>query len=190
MSYWGLTVITNIVTVLPGGTRILEWFQGGFVITTVTLKRVFILHFLLPFVILGLSLVHVLLLHEKGSRNPLGLDLTNFRIPFHPYYTRKDLVGFVFGAGVLVALAFTFPKLTADPLQWQIVDKVKTPAVIKPEWYFLYAYAILRSIPHKVGGIILMFFSIVRMALLPFLRNRSKTQRIVVSPVGEFLFCV
>nr|UDN39102.1 cytochrome b [Dendostrea sandvichensis] len=190
MSYWGLTVITNMVTVLPGGTRILEWFQGGFVITTVTLKRVFILHFLLPFVILGLSLVHVLLLHEKGSSNPLGLDLTNFSIPFHPYYTSKDLVGFVFGAGVLVALAFTFPKLTADPLQWQIVDKVKTPAVIKPEWYFLYAYAILRSIPHKVGGIILMFFSIVSMALLPFLSNRSKTQSMVVSPVGEFLFCV
>ena len=190
MSYWGLTVITNIVTVFPGGSRVLEWFQGGYVITTLTLKRVFVLHFLLPFVILGLSLVHVLLLHEKGSRNPLGLDLTNFSIPFHPYYTRKDLVGFVFGLVALVALAFTFPKLTADPLQWQIVDKVKTPAVIKPEWYFLYAYAILRSIPHKVGGIVLMFFSILRIALLPFLRNRSKTQRIVISPIGEFLFCI
>ena len=117
MSYWRLTVITNIVTVFPGGSRVLEWFQGGYVITTLTLKRVFVLHFLLPFVILGLRLVHVLLLHEKDSRNPLGLDLTNFSIPFHPYYTRKDLVGFVFGLVALVALAFTFPKLTADPLQ-------------------------------------------------------------------------
>lgn len=190
ISYWGLTVITNIVTVFPGGSRVLEWFQGGYVITTLTLKRVFVLHFLLPFVILGISLVHVLLLHEKGSRNPLGLDLRNFRIPFHPYYTRKDLVGFAFGLVALVALAFTFPKLTADPLQWQIVDKVKTPAVIKPEWYFLYAYAILRSIPHKVGGIVLIFFAIFRMALLPLLSNGSKTQRMVICPIAEFLFCI
>ena len=92
-------------------------FQGGFIIGSITLKHVFILHFLLPFLILGLRLVHVLLLHEKGSRNPLGLDLRNFRIPFHPYYTRKDLVGFAFGLVALVGLAFTFPKLTADPLQ-------------------------------------------------------------------------
>nr|YP_004300306.1 cytochrome b [Ostrea denselamellosa]ADE18735.1 cytochrome b [Ostrea denselamellosa] len=190
MSYWGLTVITNMVTVVPGGARVLEWFQGGYVITTLTLKRVFVLHFLLPFVILGVSLVHVLLLHEKGSSNPLGLDLSSFSIPFHPYYTSKDLVGFVFGLGALVALAFTFPKLTADPLQWQIVDKVKTPAVIKPEWYFLYAYAILRSIPHKVGGIILMFFSIFSMALLPMLSSRSKTQSMVICPIAELVFCV
>ena len=190
MSYWGLTVITNILTVIPGDARALVVFQGGFIIGSITLKHVFILHFLLPFLILGLRLVHILLLHEKGSRNPLGLDLRNFRIPFHPYYTRKDLVGFAFGLVALVGLAFTFPKLTADPLQWQIVNKAKTPSVIKPEWYFLYAYAILRSIPHKAAGVSIMFLSVVRVALLPLLRNRSKTQRMVICPIAELVFFI
>nr|YP_010826697.1 cytochrome b [Planostrea pestigris]UOU85778.1 cytochrome b [Planostrea pestigris] len=188
MSYWGLTVISNMVTVLPGGLRLLECLLGGFVISSATLKRVFVLHFVLPFVLLGMSIVHVMLLHEKGSSNPLGLDLTNFSIPFHPYYTSKDLVGFAVGLILLGLFAFTYPKMTADPLQWQAVDKVKTPTVIKPEWYFLYAYAILRSIPHKVGGITLMLFSFLSLLLLPFLGNQSKTQSMVMSPVSEFLF--
>lgn len=102
-------------------------------ISTVTLKRVFVLHFLLPFAILGLSLAHVLLLHVNGSRNPLGLDETNFRVPFHPYYSIKDLAGFALLLAGLVGITFTFASLTADPLQWQPINKIKTPAVIKPE---------------------------------------------------------
>nr|YP_008757796.2 cytochrome b [Ostrea lurida]AGM48339.2 cytochrome b [Ostrea lurida] len=190
MSYWGLTVITNMLTVVPGGTRMLQLFQGSFIIGSVTLKRVFILHFLLPFVVLGLSVVHVLLLHEKGSSNPLGLDLSNFSIPFHPYYTSKDLVGFAFGLAILVGLAFTFPKVTADPLQWQIVNKAQTPKVIKPEWYFLFAYAILRSIPYKAAGVSMMFLSIVSIAVLPLLGNRSKTQSMVICPIAELVFFI
>nr|YP_010426637.1 cytochrome b [Saccostrea malabonensis]AXC47871.1 cytochrome b [Saccostrea cucullata]AXC47883.1 cytochrome b [Saccostrea cucullata]USM11336.1 cytochrome b [Saccostrea malabonensis] len=190
MSYWGLTVITNMMTVFPGGARALEWFQGGFTISTFTLKRVFVLHFLLPFVVLGMSVAHVLLLHNNGSSNPLGLDTTELVVPFHPYYTSKDLVGFVFMLAGLAALAFTFPKITADPLQWQTINKMKTPAVIKPEWYFLYAYAILRSVPHKAGGLALMFAAILGIALLPTLGKYAKTQSMVMSPLGEALFFI
>lgn len=188
MSYWGLTVITNIITVIPGGARALDWFQGGFVISDVTLKRVFILHFLLPFVILGLSLTHVLLLHINGSRNPLGLDETEFRVPFHPYYSIKDLAGFALLLAALVGITFTFASLTADPLQWQPVNKIKTPSVIKPEWYFLYAYAILRSIPHKAGGVSTIFAAIVGVAVFPIIRGREKFQRIKVCPPARFVF--
>lgn len=190
MSYWGLTVITNIITVIPGGARALDWFQGGFVISTVTLKRVFVLHFLLPFVILGLSLAHVLLLHVNGSRNPLGLDETNFRVPFHPYYSIKDLAGFALLLAGLVGITFTFASLTADPLQWQPINKIKTPAVIKPEWYFLYAYAILRSIPHKAGGVFTIFAAIAGIAVFPIIRSNENFQSIKACPPARLMFVI
>nr|YP_003345455.1 cytochrome b [Crassostrea hongkongensis]ABY26708.1 cytochrome b [Crassostrea hongkongensis]ACD35450.1 cytochrome b [Crassostrea hongkongensis]ACL80178.1 cytochrome b [Crassostrea hongkongensis]ACL80190.1 cytochrome b [Crassostrea hongkongensis]ACO40169.1 cytochrome b [Crassostrea hongkongensis] len=190
MSYWGLTVITNMMTVIPGGARALDWFQGGFVITTVTLKRVFVLHFLLPFVILGFSLAHVLLLHMNGSSNPLGLDETNFSVPFHPYYSIKDLAGFALLLAGLVGMTFTFASLTADPLQWQPINKMKTPAVIKPEWYFLYAYAILRSIPHKAGGVFTMFAAIVGIAVFPMISGSEKFQSMKVCPPARLMFVI
>jgi len=110
-------VITNMITVVPGGARALDWFQGGFVISSLTLKRVFVLHFILPFVILGLALVHVLILHQNGSSNPLGLDQEGINVPFHPYYSIKDLAGFAVLVAMLIGIAFTFASVTADPLQ-------------------------------------------------------------------------
>nr|AAW69396.1 cytochrome b [Crassostrea virginica] len=190
MSYWGLTVITNMMTVVPGGARALDWFQGGFVISSLTLKRVFVLHFILPFVILGLALVHVLILHQNGSSNPLGLDQEGINVPFHPYYSIKDLAGFAVLVAMLIGMAFTFASVTADPLQWQPINKMKTPAVIKPEWYFLYAYAILRSIPHKAGGVAMMFLAIVGVAIMPLLSKTEQYQSMKASPVGRWIFFI
>lgn len=190
MSYWGLTVITNMITVVPGGARALDWFQGGFVISSLTLKRVFVLHFILPFVILGLALVHVLILHQNRSSNPLGLDQEGINVPFHPYYSIKDLAGFAVLVAMLIGIAFTFASVTADPLQWQPINKIKTPAVIKPEWYFLYAYAILRSIPHKAGGVAMIFLAIVGVAIMPLLRKTEQYQSIKASPVGRWVFFI
>nr|YP_003541100.2 cytochrome b [Crassostrea iredalei] len=190
MSYWGLTVITNMMTVIPGGARALDWFQGGYVITSMTLKRVFVLHFLLPFVILGLSLTHVLFLHMNGSSNPLGLDETNFSVPFHPYYSIKDLAGFVLLLIGFVGVTFTFASLTVDPLQWQPINKMKTPTVIKPEWYFLYAYAILRSIPHKAGGVFTMFAAIAGVAVFPMISGPEKFQSMKVCPLVRLVFII
>nr|YP_010826671.1 cytochrome b [Crassostrea talonata]ANC95447.1 cytochrome b [Crassostrea talonata]ANC95459.1 cytochrome b [Crassostrea talonata]UOU85752.1 cytochrome b [Crassostrea talonata] len=188
MSYWGLTVITNMMTVIPGGARALDWFQGGFVISSLTLKRVFVLHFLLPFVVLGFSVIHVLFLHMNGSSNPLGLDEASFSVPFHPYYSIKDLAGFALLLVALVGMAFTFSGLTADPLQWQPINKMKTPAVIKPEWYFLYAYAILRSIPHKAGGVMTMFAAILGISVFPILSKMESMQSMKASPMARLVF--
>nr|YP_010555731.1 cytochrome b [Euglesa coreana]UYR45729.1 cytochrome b [Euglesa coreana]UYR45742.1 cytochrome b [Euglesa coreana] len=162
MSYWGATVITNLFGSIPYiGKMLLEWMWGGFTVNDATLKRFFSLHFILPFLLFGMVAVHVVFLHETGSGNPLGLDTSGDLIPFHPYYTFKDIFSLVFVVGVFLMTCFLFPDLFGDPINFIPANPMSTPLHIQPEWYFLFAYAVLRSIPSKLGGVIMMFMSIL-----------------------------
>lgn len=168
ISFWGATVITNLVSAIPYlGTSIVEWVWGGFSVGQSTLNRFFSLHFIIPFLIGALRGLHILFLHEKGSTNPLG-EINHIRkIPFHPYFSWKDIVGFVVLLGILVALGFFFPTLLGDPENFNHARPIVTPVHIQPEWYFLFAYTILRSIPSKLGGVVALAASIVILYFLP-----------------------
>nr|UYI30954.1 cytochrome b [Ceratosoma sp. HG0001] len=175
MSFWGATVITNLVSAIPYlGTSIVEWIWGGFSVGQSTLNRFFSLHFILPFLIMALSGLHILFLHEKGSTNPLGELNHMSKIPFHPYYSWKDIVGFVILLGMLVILGFFFPSLLGDPENFNHASPMVTPVHIQPEWYFLFAYAILRSIPSKLGGVIALAASVVILYFLPLSASYGK----------------
>ena len=168
ISFWGATVITNLLSAIPYlGPSTVEWIWGGFSVGQSTLNRFFSLHFILPFLIGGLSLLHLIFLHEKGSTNPLG-DLNHIRkIPFHPYFTWKDIVGFLVLIGIIVVLGFFMPTVLGDPENFIPANSMVTPVHIIPEWYFLFAYAILRSIPRKLGGVIALVISIAVLYFLP-----------------------
>lgn len=162
ISYWGATVITNLFGSIPYiGKMLLEWMWGGFTINDATLKRFFALHYILPFLLFGIVAVHVVFLHETGSRNPLGLDTSGDLIPFHPYYTIKDILSLFVVVSVLLLVCFLFPDIFGDPINFIPANSIRTPLHIQPEWYFLFAYAVLRSIPSKLGGVIIMFASIL-----------------------------
>lgn len=169
MSFWGATVITNMVTAIPfGGQTIVEWVWGGYTVNAPTLKRVYSLHFALPLVIAALSIVHLALLHRDGSSNPLGSDSGVDDIPFYPYFFAKDLFAFTCFLFVFGVFVFFFPNVLNHPDNCIPADPMETPKHLVPEWYFLPFYAILRSIPHKAGGIIAMLGSILVMLLIPF----------------------
>jgi ubiquinol-cytochrome c reductase cytochrome b/c1 subunit len=183
MSYWGATVITNLFSAIPVvGDSIVTLLWGGFTVDNPTLNRFFSLHYLLPFVLIGVVVLHLVALHQHGSNNPLGIDRKGPQdsIPFHPYYTVKDLFGlFVF---LLIYAAFVFfaPNVLGDPANYIPANPLATPSEIVPEWYFLPFYAILRSVPNKLFGVILMFGSILILFVLPWLdtsRVRSATFR-------------
>nr|ACO87600.1 cytochrome b [Eremias persica] len=162
MSFWGATVITNLLSAIPYiGNTLVEWIWGGFAIDNANLTRFFTLHFLLPFVIMGLSMIHLLFLHETGSNNPTGLNSYSDKIPFHPYYSYKDALGALMMLFCLLYLALFSPNLLGDPENFSPANPLVTPPHIKPEWYFLFAYAILRSIPNKLGGVLALLFSIL-----------------------------
>jgi ubiquinol-cytochrome c reductase cytochrome b subunit len=171
MSYWGATVITSLFSAIPYiGDSIVTWLWGGYSVENATLNRFFALHYLLPFVILGLVVLHVVALHTHGSNNPTGKDLKEEdKIPFHPYYTYKDL--FSFGLYFIIFSYFMFyePNYLGHPDNYIPANPLVTPAHIVPEWYFLPFYAILRAVPSKLGGVILMFGSIFVLFLLPWL---------------------
>nr|YP_010429300.1 cytochrome b [Goniobranchus leopardus]USQ67479.1 cytochrome b [Goniobranchus leopardus] len=175
MSFWGATVITNLVSAIPYlGTYIVEWIWGGFSVGQSTLNRFFSLHFILPFLIGALSGLHILFLHEKGSTNPLGELNHVSKIPFHPYYSWKDIVGFVILFGLLILLGFFFPTLLGDPENFNHASPMVTPVHIQPEWYFLFAYAILRSIPNKLGGVVALAASVMILYTLPLSASYGK----------------
>nr|ABJ55877.1 cytochrome b [Sagaminopteron nigropunctatum] len=168
MSFWGATVITNLLSAIPYlGPSIVEWIWGGFSVGQSTLNRFFSLHFILPFLIGGLSLLHLIFLHEKGSTNPLGSTNHISKIPFHPYFTWKDSVGFLILIGMMMILGFFLPTVLGDPENFIPANSMVTPVHIMPEWYFLFAYAILRSIPSKLGGVIALVMSIAVLYFLP-----------------------
>nr|AZL82559.1 cytochrome b [Allactaga severtzovi]UPQ63806.1 cytochrome b [Allactaga severtzovi] len=188
MSFWGATVITNLLSAIPYiGTTLVEWIWGGFSVDKATLTRFFAFHFILPFIVAALAIVHLLFLHETGSNNPIGLNSDADKIPFHPYYTIKDALGFLFLILLLLMLVLFTPDLLGDPDNYTPANPLNTPPHIKPEWYFLFAYAILRSIPNKLGGVIALVLSILILALVPFLHN-SKQRSMIFRPISQCLY--
>nr|QIJ93987.1 cytochrome b [Eremias arguta]QIJ93988.1 cytochrome b [Eremias arguta] len=188
MSFWGATVITNLLSAIPYvGNTLVGWVWGGFAIDNATLTRFFTLHFLLPFIIMAVSMVHLLFLHETGSNNPTGLDSNSDKIPFHPYYSYKDALGALIMILCLLYLALFSPNLLGDPENFSPANPLVTPPHIKPEWYFLFAYAILRSIPNKLGGVLALLFSILILFILP-LTHMSKQRAMSFRPISQVLF--
>nr|AIG52601.1 cytochrome b [Ctenotus severus] len=188
MSFWGATVITNLLSAIPYiGTNLVEWIWGGFSVDNATLTRFFTFHFLLPFAIMGASMLHLLFLHETGSNNPTGLTSNTDKIPFHPYFSYKDLLGATLFLMVLLLLALFSPNLLGDPENFTPANPLVTPPHIKPEWYFLFAYAILRSIPNKLGGVLALLFSILILMLVPALHT-SKQRGNAFRPFSQALF--
>nr|QTK03059.1 cytochrome b [Sycobia sp. 2 JXW-2020] len=169
MSFWGATVITNLVSAIPYiGESIVLWLWGGFSVSNATLNRFYSLHFLLPFIILALVVIHLFFLHDTGSSNPLGLNSNLFKIPFHPYFTIKDLLGFIIMMSFMLIICLMNPYILSDPENFSKANPMVTPIHIQPEWYFLFAYAILRSIPNKLGGVIGLLMSILILLIMPF----------------------
>nr|AAC53269.1 cytochrome-b [Fukomys damarensis] len=190
MSFWGATVITNLLSAIPYiGTSLVEWIWGGFSVDKATLTRFFAFHFILPFIITALTVVHLLFLHETGSNNPSGIDSDSDKIPFHPYYTIKDFMGFLFVFIILLTLVLFSPDLLGDPDNLYPANPLNTPPHIKPEWYFLFAYAILRSIPNKLGGVISISHTIVILIIMPLLHT-SKQRSMMFRPMSQCLFWI
>nr|BBM35004.1 cytochrome b [Paraliparis dipterus] len=190
MSFWGATVITNLLSAIPySGNTLVRWIWGGFSVDNATLNRFFMFHFLLPFIIAGLTLIHLLFLHETGSTNPLGLNSNMDKIFFHPYFAHKDLLGFMTLIFSLTALTVFTPNLLTDPDNFSPANPLMTPTHIKPEWYFLFAYAILRSIPNKLGGVLALLASILILLVVPLLHT-SKQRAMTFRPFTQLLFWV
>nr|WMQ78054.1 cytochrome b [Cymatophoropsis trimaculata] len=188
MSFWGATVITNLLSAIPSlGVMLVNWIWGGFAVDNATLTRFYTFHFLLPFIILMMTMIHLLFLHQTGSNNPLGLNSNLDKIPFHPFFTFKDLIGFLILMFLLTMLTLTNPYLLGDPDNFIPANPLVTPVHIQPEWYFLFAYAILRSIPNKLGGVIALIMSILILIILPFTFNK-KIQGIQFYPINQILF--
>ena len=190
MSFWGATVITNLFSAIPLiGDSITQWLWGGYSVDNPTLSRFYTLHFLFPFLIVGVVILHIVALHTHGSNNPLGIDRKGPQdpIPFHPYYTIKDLFGLGVALTVFFAVVFFMPDYLGHPDNYVPADPLKTPAHIVPEWYFLPFYAILRAIPDKLGGVIAMFSAIFVLFLLPWL-DTSKVRSATFRPIYKKLF--
>nr|YP_010490407.1 cytochrome b [Glyptelasma gigas]UWM12893.1 cytochrome b [Glyptelasma gigas] len=190
MSFWGATVITNLFSVVPYiGNLLVEWMWGGFAVDNATLTRFFTLHFLLPFVIAAMVGIHLLFLHQTGSNNPLGLNSDMDKIPFHPYFSYKDILGFLVMSSILVTITLLGPYILGDPDNFIPANPLVTPEHIKPEWYFLFAYAILRSIPNKLGGVIALVLAVAIISILPF-TQKSKFRSMSLYPLSKFLFWI
>nr|BAM14796.1 cytochrome b [Procyon cancrivorus] len=188
MSFWGATVITNLLSAIPYiGSSLVEWIWGGFSVDKATLTRFFAFHFILPFIISALTMIHLLFLHETGSNNPSGITSESDKIPFHPYYTIKDILGALLLIFMLMGLVLFTPDLLGDPDNYTPANPLNTPPHIKPEWYFLFAYAILRSIPNKLGGVLALILSISILAIIPLLHT-SKQRTMMFRPLSQCLF--
>lgn len=183
MSFWGATVITNLFSAVPFvGPSIVEWLWGGFSVGNATLNRFFSLHYLMPFVIAGLVIVHLALLHNEGSNNPLGINTNTDNIPFYPYFYVKDLFAFFILALMFSFFVFFYPNLLGHSDNYIPANPLSTPAHIVPEWYFLPFYAILRSVPDKLGGVVAMISAILVLLLLPVI-NTSKVRSSKFRPI-------
>ena len=188
MSFWGATVITSLVTAVPVvGHAIVDWLWGGFTVSNATLNRFFSLHFFLPFVIAALSLIHLALLHKDGSNNPLGVDSKGDKIPFYPYFVVKDLFAFFCFLTFFGVFVFYFPNALGHPDNYIPADPMQTPAHIVPEWYFLPFYAILRSIPDKLGGVAAMGGALIVLFLIPFI-NTSEIRSTTFRPIFKIFY--
>nr|QKZ95158.1 cytochrome b [Habrobracon hebetor] len=188
MSFWGATVITNLLSALPYiGTMLVEWLWGGFSVDNATLNRFYTLHFLLPFILITLIMIHLIFLHENGSNNPLGLSSNNYKIIFHNYYVIKDSMSFIWMIFMFLILIYEYPYLLGDPENFIKANPMITPIHIQPEWYFLFAYTILRSIPNKLSGVIALLLSILILLIMPFL-YKNKFQSMSFYPMNQIYF--
>nr|BBV24585.1 cytochrome b [Cynops pyrrhogaster] len=188
MSFWGASVITNLLSAIPYvGGSLVEWVWGGFSVDKATLTRFFAFHFLLPFLIAGVSMIHLLFLHETGSNNPTGIPSNQDKISFHPYFSYKDLLGFMLALLILVLISLIVPNLLVDPENFIPANPLMAPPHIKPEWYFLFAYAILRSIPNKLGGVVALLMSILILMFVPMLHT-SKQRSLMFRSTSQTLF--
>ena len=185
MSFWGATVITNLFSV--AGQWVVDWLWGGFSVDNPTLNRFFSLHFLMPFLIAGMVLAHLALLHRDGSNNPLGIESSGDKISFYPYYYVKDLFSFMLFVVFFSVFLFYYPNLLGHPDNYIPANPMVTPHHIVPEWYFLPFYAILRSIPDKLGGVLAMGGAIVILLFLPFI-NTSEVRSSTFRPIYRKLF--
>ena len=191
MSLWGATVITNLMSAIPWvGQDIVEFLWGGFSVNNATLNRFFALHFVLPFVLAALALMHLIALHDSsGSGNPLGVSGNYDRLPFAPYFIFKDLITIFLFIIVLSIFVFFMPNMLGDSENYVMANPMQTPPAIVPEWYLLPFYAILRSIPNKLLGVIAMFSAILALLLMPF-TDLSNLRGIQFRPLSKIVFFV
>nr|ASW18617.1 cytochrome b [Onychodactylus koreanus] len=188
MSFWGATVITNLLSAIPYmGNSLVQWIWGGFSVDKATLTRFFAFHFLFPFLIVGVSMIHLLFLHQTGSNNPTGVMSNVDKVPFHPYFSYKDALGFLIMLSALMLLSLLSPNLLGDPDNFTPANPLMTPPHIQPEWYFLFAYAILRSIPNKLGGVLALLASIMILMLIPLIHT-SKQRSLIFRPLTQIMF--
>nr|YP_010528121.1 cytochrome b [Rhyzodiastes puetzi]UXW64223.1 cytochrome b [Rhyzodiastes puetzi] len=188
MSFWGATVITNLLSAIPYiGTILTQWIWGDFAINNATLTRFFTFHFLFPFIITSMVFIHLIFLHQTGSNNPLGLNSNIDKISFHPYFNFKDSITFIMLMLILTILTLTNPYYLSDPDNFIPANPLVTPIHIQPEWYFLFAYAILRSIPNKLGGVIALIMSITILMILPIF-NFNKIQSLKFYPLNQHMY--
>nr|YP_010990576.1 cytochrome b [Kodaianella bicinctifrons]WOW98890.1 cytochrome b [Kodaianella bicinctifrons] len=190
MSFWGATVITNLISAIPYvGEMMVKWMWGGFAVDNPTLNRFFTFHFILPFILSMMVVTHLIFLHETGSSNPLGMKNNIDKIPFHPYFTTKDILGMIITISTFITMINLNPFLTMDPENFTPANPMVTPVHIQPEWYFLFAYAILRSIPSKLGGVIALLMSILILLTLPFsMKNKFQSNKFY--PINKMTFWV
>jgi len=190
ISFWGATVITNLFSAIPYiGEELVVWMWGGFAVGNPTLTRFFSLHFIIPFVVAAISAIHLLFLHSTGRGNPLGLNSNFDKVAFHPYFTTKDIVGFFIILFFLNIICLTNPWTLGDPENFIPANPLVTPVHIQPEWYFLIAYAILRSIPNKLGGVVALALSIAILLICPFL-PRSNFRGLSFYPLRKIYFWI
>nr|AKS04403.1 cytochrome b [Parasagitta elegans] len=188
MSFWGATVITNLFSAFPYvGPSLVTWLWGGFAVENATLTRFFTFHFLVPFIVSALAGLHIFLLHVTGSNNPLGVNSTSDKIPFHWYYSVKDIFGFVFLLSLLFWLIIFAPNYLGEPDNFIAANPMSTPAHIMPEWYFLFSYCALRSIPNKLGGVLALFCSLLILLTLPMI-NDCKMKGSTFYPLASTMF--
>lgn len=191
MSYWGATVITNLLRAVPYlGDNLVVWIWGGFSVSQATLNRFYSFHFLVPFVIAVVAMLHLIFLHDKGSTNPLGSMFHGSKISFHPYFTWKDIVGVIVVGLVLLVVVIFFPNFFTDPENFIEANPIVTPIHIQPEWYFLFAYAILRSIPSKLGGVAALAAAVLFFYLFPILGSLKPQSRTAFNIPGQVFFWV
>nr|WMV00294.1 cytochrome b [Kikihia cutora cumberi] len=188
MSFWGATVITNLLSAIPYlGSMLVNWIWGGFAVDNATLTRFYSFHFILPFIVLSLTIIHLLYLHTTGSNNPLGVNSNNDKVPFHPYFSIKDIMSLFILMIIFFMLVMLEPYMLGDPDNFIPANPLVTPKHIQPEWYFLFAYAILRSIPNKLGGVIALFMSIFILMFVPLL-NSSNFMGLNNYPINQIMF--
>nr|ADO22042.1 cytochrome b [Lampetra sp. DAB-2010]ADO22043.1 cytochrome b [Lampetra sp. DAB-2010]ADO22044.1 cytochrome b [Lampetra sp. DAB-2010]ADO22045.1 cytochrome b [Lampetra sp. DAB-2010] len=190
MSFWGATVITNLISAVPYvGDDIVVWLWGGFSVSNATLTRFFTFHFILPFILAAMTMIHIMFLHQTGSSNPLGVNSNLDKIQFHPYFSFKDIFGFVILLGALFMISLLAPNALGEPDNFIYANPLSTPPHIKPEWYFLFAYAILRSIPNKLGGVVALAAAIMILLVIPF-THTSKQRGIQFRPLAQITFWI